>query len=240
MLYAFLVAGATQRLAQFCHEGKIDNDECQCSQAQQTLDEEGNIIFEKCDENVEWAQNYIQNFTTSPYQNLSVDDTGAMVDIHNIGVGRETMSKTERFCKCHGVSGTCTVQTCYDKLPSIEEVSESLYIKYDGAVKVDLVDGELKRDSTFVANPLAETDLAFSDETPDLCVNATTEGVQGTAHRKCDLSDSSSKSCSVLCCGRGYYSVTETEKKKNCAFRYCCEFVCTTEYINTTIHKCNP
>ncbi len=238
VLYAFLVAGASQRLAQYCREGRIR--ECECNKAEQQIDDENNVIFNKCDENPTWALNYIQEFTTSPYQDLSVNNTGSLIDMHNIEVGKQTMNRTERFCKCHGISGACTVQTCYEKLPALAEVSESLYIKYDGAVKVDLVDGELKRDSTFEANPLGDSDLAFSDESPDLCVNATKEGVQGTAHRECEVSDSSSKSCSVLCCGRGHYLVTDIKEEEDCVFRYCCDIVCTKKYIESTVYKCNP
>ncbi len=227
-------------MAQFCHEGKINDPEClQCS-ADQRIDENENIIFEKCDENLQWAQKYIQNFTTSPYSDLSVNDPEAIVDFHNIEVGRKVVDKTERYCKCHGVSGTCSVQTCYEKVPVIEEVSESLYIKYDGAVKVDLVNGSLQRVSTFPASSLQNTDLAYSDETPDLCVNATSEGVLGTAHRECDTFDRSPKSCSVLCCGRGHYEFTETREERDCAFKFCCSIQCNTRLIVTKTTRCNP
>ena len=239
MLYAFLVAGATKKLAEFCQIGKIR--ECECViKVTQGRDDQNNIIFNKCDENATWALNYIQNFTTSPYQDLSINDTGALIDMHNIEVGKQIMNHTKRFCTCHGISGACTVQTCYGKLPALAEVSESLYIKYDGAVKVDLIDGKLQRASTFVANPLDVTDLAFSDESPDLCVNASTKGVQGTAHRVCELSDSSTKSCSVLCCGRGHYLVTDRQEKEDCVFHFCCDIICTKKYTESRVYKCNP
>lgn len=241
MLYAFLVAGATQKLAQFCQEGKISNDECQCSQAGQRKVNE-TLIFDKCGENVDWAQRYIEAFTKSPYQDLPVNDTGALIDIHNIEVGKKAMSKTYQFCKCHGISGTCSVQTCYEKLPDISEVSESLYFKYGGAVKVVQSDGELKRDRTINANAdeIENTDLAYYDNTPDLCKNATEEGVQGTAHRECLLDQGAVGSCESLCCGNGHYAVTETKIEKDCAFHYCCEFRCTEREVTTTTYRCKP
>lgn len=151
------------------------------------------------------------------------------------------MSKTERSCRCHGLSGACSVQTCYDVVPVIEEVSETLYSKYDGAVKVQVANGELTRDNDgFVADPLNATDLAYFDESPDLCTNATVDGVQGTAYRECEPSLRSPKSCSVLCCGRGYFTVTEPIEKEDCVFEFCCRLKCTTRVHEQTLYRCNP
>ena len=150
------------------------------------------------------------------------------------------MSRPERFCTCHGISGSCSVQTCYDKVPSVEEVGETLYSKYEGAVKVDLVDDELKRMGNLQADPLKKTDLAYLDDSPDFCLNATAEGVQGTAHRDCDPAPNKPNSCSVLCCGRGYYRHTKTVTEKKCEFVYCCYLQCESHDTQVTVHRCNP
>lgn len=38
------------------------------------------------------------------------------------------MLQTE--CKCHGVSGSCTVRTCWRTLPSFRQIGDALMKKY--------------------------------------------------------------------------------------------------------------
>jgi len=42
-------------------------------------------------------------------------------------------STLETECKCHGVSGSCTLKTCWLKLPSFREVGDRLLLKYQEA-----------------------------------------------------------------------------------------------------------
>lgn len=39
-------------------------------------------------------------------------------------------------CKCHGLSGSCTLRTCWRKLPLFRDVAIRLKDKFDGAAKV--------------------------------------------------------------------------------------------------------
>ena len=39
-------------------------------------------------------------------------------------------------CKCHGMSGSCTIKTCWMKLPVFRRVGDSIKEKFDGASKV--------------------------------------------------------------------------------------------------------
>lgn len=49
---------------------------------------------------------------------------------------RETL---QRQCRCHGVSGTCQFQTCWDRLPDLDAVTSRLRTAYlRGATKVDV------------------------------------------------------------------------------------------------------
>lgn len=46
----------------------------------------------------------------------------------------------QRVCKCHGVSGSCSIRVCWRRLPALRAIGEVLGQLYDGAshVKVNL------------------------------------------------------------------------------------------------------
>jgi len=39
-------------------------------------------------------------------------------------------------CKCHGVSGSCEIRTCWRSVPPFQEVGSILNDKYNGATEV--------------------------------------------------------------------------------------------------------
>lgn len=39
-------------------------------------------------------------------------------------------------CKCHGMSGSCTVKTCWMRLPNFRLVGDNLKDRFDGASRV--------------------------------------------------------------------------------------------------------
>jgi len=43
------------------------------------------------------------------------------------------MKTTRTECRCHGISGTCSAQTCAEAVQSVEEVGEELVELYDTA-----------------------------------------------------------------------------------------------------------
>jgi len=46
-----------------------------------------------------------------------------LVNLHNIEAGRQALLQHMRLqCKCHGVSGSCAMRSCYKKMPSFREV----------------------------------------------------------------------------------------------------------------------
>lgn len=48
-----------------------------------------------------------------------------LMNLHNNEVGRRAVIKKSRVtCKCHGVSGSCSLITCWQQLTSIREIGE--------------------------------------------------------------------------------------------------------------------
>lgn len=42
-----------------------------------------------------------------------------------------------RDCKCHGMSGSCTIKTCWMRLPLFRKVGDILKDRFDGASRVN-------------------------------------------------------------------------------------------------------
>ena len=153
---------------------------------------------------------------------------------------QQVVNSREEYCTCHGISGTCSAQTCYMKVPDVSSVGETLVAKYDGAVRVDLgTNNELIRTNSD-ADALTEADLAYVEESPDLCVADASNNILGTKDRECDPSPDTPNSCSVLCCSRGFYSKTYTYPLEECKFVFCCRIECSfTRNVTVTEYKCN-
>lgn len=50
----------------------------------------------------------------------------------------------KKHCKCHGVSGSCTLRTCWKRLPDFRQVGSFLKDRYVSAVHVTFQNGQLR------------------------------------------------------------------------------------------------
>lgn len=63
--------------------------------------------------------------------------TKAALNLHNQDAGRRVVEESlARHCKCHGVSGSCQIRTCWKSLPPMKEISDRLFRNYKRAVEV--------------------------------------------------------------------------------------------------------
>ncbi|KFQ97908.1 Protein Wnt-11b, partial [Opisthocomus hoazin] len=132
-------------------------------------------------------------------------------------------------CKCHGVSGSCSVKTCWKGLPDLEEIASDLKSKYLAAIKVThrLVGPrkQLIPKETDV-RPVRETDLVYLINSPDYCTPNLHLGSLGTQDRKGNAS-SPCKPLGAACRGRGYNTYTEEVVERcHCKYHWCCYVVC--------------
>lgn len=51
-------------------------------------------------------------------------------------VSQHVSSEMRQECKCHGMSGSCTVKTCWMRLPNFRVVGDNLKDRFDGASRV--------------------------------------------------------------------------------------------------------
>lgn len=143
-------------------------------------------------------------------------------------------------CQCHGLSGSCTVKTCWKKLPKFSEVGAALKDRFDGAVKVMAANdgqGFMREDPS--VKPPRNMDLVYTEESPDFCVTNTKTGSLGTLGRECNATSQGVDGCDLLCCNRGFDRKTLVEKVNcNCSFIWCCEVKCQTCNESRSINTC--
>lgn len=131
-------------------------------------------------------------------------------------------------CKCHGLSGSCTLKTCSRKMPTFREIGNRLKERFDGAVKVIAGnDGKSFMPEGATIKSPERVDLVYTEESPNYCTPNHTLGSFGTQGRTCNETSQGEDGCVILCCGRGYdKSEVTVQTVCNCHFVWCCEVKC--------------
>ena len=79
----------------------------------------------------------------------------------------------KRVCKCHGMSGSCSVKVCWRKLPNFRDVGDALSSRYEGATRVKIVERKDRRKKLRpykrYLKPPNKTDLVFLEDSPNYC-----------------------------------------------------------------------
>lgn len=164
-----------------------------------------------------------------------------LTKLHNNEAGRRAVYGLVKIeCKCHGVSGSCSMKTCWLKLPSFREVGDLIKQKYDSAIEVKYQARMKKlrpRYRRFV-KPTKE-DIIYIDDSPNYCTVNKQIGSLGTKGRQCNRNSYGPDSCNVMCCGRGYYiQKTIKEEKCKCKFQWCCSVKCETCITEVETYIC--
>lgn len=145
-------------------------------------------------------------------------------------------------CKCHGVSGSCSLRTCWHRLPDFRSVGHFLKRRYDRAVHADFQDGQLRHGNEARRHGpslISSKDLVYLLPSPDYCAPRAGSGhAASTEGRECSrphktarikASRAEKRSCRTLCteCGlkvRRY--MVEVMARCNCKFYWCCTVKC--------------
>uniref|UniRef100_A0AC35EW13 Protein Wnt n=1 Tax=Panagrolaimus sp. PS1159 TaxID=55785 RepID=A0AC35EW13_9BILA len=251
--YAILSAGVTHEIGRRCRLGMLKS--CGCSDTSKIPKDvapdgvKDDWQWGGCGDNVDYGIKFSKNFIdVREKETMKRSETHgrSLMNRWNNEVGRKILKRnTKAKCKCHGVSGSCNMKTCWMQLPTIRQVGEILEQKYRTARRIQInARGNMQFESQpDKRNPMkkkrAVTELVFLEDSPDYCRQDRQQGTVGTKDRICTKDPGAPNSCDILCCGRGYNSYTEEVAYKcKCKFQWCCEVVCQQCRNQTEIHIC--
>ncbi|KAL1114908.1 hypothetical protein AAG570_007732 [Ranatra chinensis] len=241
--HAIASAGVAHSIARSCRDGQLSS--CSCSRASRPRDLHAEWIWGGCGDNLEYGYKFTQGFVDVRereirYQRGSREQGRTLMNLHNNEAGRRAVIKMSRVtCKCHGVSGSCSLITCWQQLPTFREIGDYIRDKYDGASEVKVNKrGRLQiRDPRF--NLPSANDLIYIDDSPNYCVQNISIGSLGTQGRICNRTSHGMDGCNLMCCGRGYNTQKVNIKERcECKFHWCCYVKCKICTQTVDIHSC--
>ncbi|ODN04037.1 Protein Wnt-5b, partial [Orchesella cincta] len=213
--HAIWSAAVTDAVARACRDGSLTS--CGCGKTPRPPDLRA-----------EFAQSFVD---IREQESVPLDKKAkarSLVNLHNNEAGRRAvLKKTKIACKCHGVSGSCALVTCWHQIPSFREIGDHLKDQYVSATQVKLNKrGRLQVRRSGVRVP-SVFDLVFTEQSPNYCVQNETLGIFGTTGRVCNRTSTAAGSCKSLCCNRGFKTnVVKSHNRCNCKFIWCCQVVC--------------
>ncbi|XP_067002375.1 protein Wnt-5a [Anabrus simplex] len=236
--YAITAAGVVHAISRACHDGHLSS--CGCSRHGRPRDLHSNWIWGGCSDNLEYGYKFTREFVDSRERRAVRKTARSIMNVHNNRAGRRAVLwKARVTCKCHGVSGSCTLMSCWKQLAPFREIGDFLKDKYDGATEVRLNKlGRLEtRDPRF--NSPTPNDLVYMDESPSYCNRNSSVGSLGTQGRQCNRTSQGLDGCNLLCCGRGYNTQKAVVRERcDCKFHWCCFVECKVCTKTVDMHTC--
>ncbi|XP_066597418.1 protein Wnt-5b-like [Prorops nasuta] len=242
-VHAITAAGVMYSISRSCRDGQLSS--CGCSRGSRPKELNRDWIWGGCGDNLEYGYKFTQAFVDAKerekkYKKHTRELGRNLMNLRNNEAGRRAVMRRSKVnCKCHGVSGSCSLITCWEQLAPFREIGDFLLDKYDGAIEVKITRrGRLSiKDPTFSAP--TPNDLIYLDDSPNYCLPNKTLGSLGTQGRVCNRTSSGMDGCNLLCCGRGYNTQKSTLRERcECKFHWCCFVECKTCVKSIDIHTC--
>ncbi|KRX83739.1 Protein Wnt-16 [Trichinella sp. T6] len=246
-LEAITTAGLVHAIVTACTTGNLTD--CSCDMSKNGLEEfqvksrpddaSENWRWGGCSDNIRYgiifAREFLDKHVRKQFQQNK--DSRDLVILHN-----QEVENMKRHCRCHGISGSCEMKTCWQQMPKMKEVSEQLKLFYDrSSIQVTKrAKRKLRRKNKYERKiPLRISELVYQNRSPNYCVRDDKMGLLGTYGRQCNRTTLSSDSCDLLCCGRGYDTRLVTKYERcHCKFVWCCYVTCKACNWNVEMHTC--
>ncbi|KFD56589.1 hypothetical protein M514_02693 [Trichuris suis] len=232
-VHAISAAGVAYSITRACSQGDLPSCSCDKDVHRRNFKNKrfhGDWEWGGCSEDVNFGERLSKDFVDSNELARSwADPAPKLMNLHNNEAGRRAIrANMKLMCKCHGVSGSCTVRLCWRRMADFHTIGQSLSEKFDGAVKVKF-SGMRHKLKPYVAGLKKPTkrDLVYLQQSPDFCQEDSLLSIYGTKGRKCERDGYGTNGCAMLCCGRGYTTVVAEEVRDcKCKFQWCCEVKC--------------
>ncbi|GBP56383.1 Protein Wnt-7b [Eumeta japonica] len=246
--YAITSAGVTHALSTACAKGDLPGCGCKAQNRRRTMNPDGQFQWGGCAE-AAYGARFARRFLDA--RELEAD-ARSLMNLHNNRVGRKMVKMlVKRECKCHGVSGSCALKTCWRALPSFKAVAAALRERYARAKQVTphpppathapqthLVIKRSKPNAG-IGRPPRKSELVYLEPSPMYCEPDPESGALGTHGRICNRTSKGDEGCESLCCGRGYNTVHTVEVNScRCRFHWCCSVTCDTCVTRADRHVC--
>eukprot|EP00071_Canis_lupus_P049323 XP_022282880.1 protein Wnt-16 [Canis lupus familiaris] len=230
-IYAVMAAGLVHSVTRSCSAGNMT--ECSCDT---TLQNGGSASegwhWGGCSDDVQYGMWFSRKFLDFPIRNTTGKESKVLLamNLHNNEAGRQAVAKLMSVdCRCHGVSGSCAVKTCWKTMSSFEKIGRLLKDKYENSIQIsDKMQRKMRRrDKDQRRIPIRKDDLLYVNKSPNYCVEDKKLGIPGTRGRECNRTSQGAGGCNLLCCGRGYNThVVRHVERCECKFIWCCYVRC--------------
>ncbi|OZC07488.1 wnt family protein [Onchocerca flexuosa] len=151
--YSILSAGVTHEIGRRCRLGLLQS--CGCSQAPRPSSINEKWTWGGCGDNIEYGYRFSRDFIDvrekeEGFPKRSTDHGRSLMNRWNNEVGRRLLKRNTRpKCKCHGVSGSCNMKTCWMQLPTMRHMGAILLGKYHTAKRIQVMIDFCKRKLCF-------------------------------------------------------------------------------------------
>ncbi|XP_064495856.1 protein Wnt-3a isoform X1 [Pseudopipra pipra] len=240
-VHAIASAGVAFAVTRSCAEGSATI--CGCDTRHKGSPGEG-WKWGGCSEDVEFGSMVSREFADARENR---PDARSAMNRHNNEAGRTSIIELMHLkCKCHGLSGSCEVKTCWWSQPDFRVIGDYLKDKYDSASEMVVEKHRESRGWVETLRPKynffkapTEKDLVYYENSPNFCEPNPETGSFGTRDRICNVTSHGIDGCDLLCCGRGHNTRTEKRKEKcHCIFHWCCYVRCQECIRVYDVHTC--
>nr|KAF7425097.1 hypothetical protein H0235_007535 [Vespula pensylvanica] len=133
-IYAIMSAAVTHSIARACSEGSIQSCSCDYTHQSRAPSAVRDWEWGGCSDNIGYGIKFSREFVDTGERGRNLREK---MNLHNNEAGRaHVFSEMRQECKCHGMSGSCAVKTCWMRLPNFRVVGDNLKDRFDGASRV--------------------------------------------------------------------------------------------------------
>uniref|UniRef100_A0A182IKA7 Protein Wnt n=1 Tax=Anopheles atroparvus TaxID=41427 RepID=A0A182IKA7_ANOAO len=179
-IYAITSAAVTHSVARACSEGSIES--CTCDYSHHNREPQMNNMgavagvgdweWGGCSDNIGFGFKFSREFVDTGERGRTLREK---MNLHNNEAGRaHVQAEMRQECKCHGMSGSCTMKTCWMRLNSFRTIGDILKDRFDGASRV-MVSNSLRSPN------LNENTLTNRAGSSNLKTNANSVGAVGAS-----------------------------------------------------------